>query len=240
MAAETGHDLFISYQRADRELVASVARKLEARGVSVWYDAAIDGGAGWRETAAELGRSDILAVFFSDACNQSSQLNKELALADTQGKPVAPILIEDAQPRGPLLHDLADRRWIEAWPDPAGQVDALVDHLAAIAGKPSEARPEPIESSYDPTTSDHAPSRRAADYSGLRGTRRRGLIVLAPAILIGAALAVIAMNQFDFPATALAGLGLVWAGLSGLAVAVYGVLARRRAIRAFRSNLKKL
>ena len=43
--AESGtvHDIFVSYRRADRELVASVVRRLEQRGVTVWYDANIEG-----------------------------------------------------------------------------------------------------------------------------------------------------------------------------------------------------
>lgn len=130
------HDIFISYRRADRELVAAVARRLEARGVGVWYDAEIEGGADWRETIVEaLTDSDMLAIFFSEACNASRQLKKELAVADSLAKPVIPILIENTQPRGAYLYELADRNWIQAWPDPMAQIDVLVDHLATLAGK---------------------------------------------------------------------------------------------------------
>ena len=83
--AETAqkYDIFVSYRRADRELVASVVRRLEARGVGVWYDANIEGGADWRET---LTNSDMLAIFFSEECNSSRQLKKELAVADSLAK----------------------------------------------------------------------------------------------------------------------------------------------------------
>jgi hypothetical protein len=130
------YDIFISYRRTDRELVASVVRRLEARGVGVWYDAEIDGGADWREVIVEaLTSSDMLAIFFSEECNNSRQLKKELAIADTLGKPVVPILIENTQPRGAYLYELADRNWIQAWPDPMDRVDELVEHLATLAGK---------------------------------------------------------------------------------------------------------
>ena len=113
------YDIFISYRRADRELVASVVRRLEARGVGVWYDAEIEGGADWRETIVEaLTDSDMLAIFFSEDCNNSRQLKKELAVADSLGKPVVPILIENTQPRGAYLYELADRNWIQVLPDP--------------------------------------------------------------------------------------------------------------------------
>lgn len=130
------YDIFISYRRSDRELVATVTRRLEARGVGVWYDAEIEGGADWRETIVEaLTHSDMLAIFFSEECNNSRQLKKELAVADQLAKPVVPILIENTQPRGAYLYELADRNWIQMFPDPMERIDELVDHLATLAGK---------------------------------------------------------------------------------------------------------
>jgi hypothetical protein len=46
-----------------------------------------------------------------------------------------PILIENTQPRGAYLYELADRNWIQAWPDPMDRVEELVEHLATLAGK---------------------------------------------------------------------------------------------------------
>jgi hypothetical protein len=130
------YDIFISYRRSDRELVASVVRRLEERGVAVWYDAEIEGGADWRETIVEsLTNSDMLAIFFSEECNNSRQLKKELAVADSLGKAVVPILIEDTQPRGAYLYELADRNWIQAFPEPMEKIEELVEHLATLAGK---------------------------------------------------------------------------------------------------------
>jgi hypothetical protein len=133
---EMKYDIFVSYCRSDRELVAAVVQRLEARGVGVWYDADIEGGADWRETIVEaLTHSDMLAIFFSEDCNNSRQLKKELAVADSLGKPVVPILIENTQPRGAYLYELADRNWIQAWPEPMDRIDELVEHLATLAGK---------------------------------------------------------------------------------------------------------
>ena len=132
----TVHDIFVSYRRADRELVASIVRRLEQRGVTVWYDANIEGGADWRETIVEaLTNSKLLAIFFSEECNNSRQLKKELAVADALEKPVVPILIENTQPRGAYLYELADRNWIQIYPDPMAHMDELVEHLATLAGK---------------------------------------------------------------------------------------------------------
>lgn len=130
------YDIFVSYRRSDRELVASIVRRLEARGLAVWYDAEIEGGSDWREVIVEaLTDSSMLVIFFSEDANNSRQLKKELAVADSLGKPVVPILIEDTRPRGAFLYELADRHWIQAFPDPMEKIDELVEHLATLAGK---------------------------------------------------------------------------------------------------------
>lgn len=130
------YDIFISYRRTDRELVAHIVRKLEERGAAVWYDAEIEGGADWREIIVEaLSNSDMLVIFFSEACNQSRQLKKELAVADDMGKPVVPILIENTKPKGAYLYELADRNWLQAFPDPMSHSKDIVDHLIALARK---------------------------------------------------------------------------------------------------------
>lgn len=130
------HDIFISYRRSDRELVAQVVRKLEANGVGVWYDAEIDSGADWRESIVEaLTAADMLVIFFSEECNSSRQLKKELAIADSLEKPVIPILIEDTKPKGAYLYELADRNWLQAFPDPHSKIDTIVSHLTALAEK---------------------------------------------------------------------------------------------------------
>lgn len=130
------YDIFVSYQRANREFVAQVVRRLEAAGIVAWYDANIDGGADWRETiVAALEASDMLVIFFSEDCNNSRQLKKELAVADSLNKPVVPILLEDTRPRGAYLYELADRNWIQAWPDPVSKIEELVGHLKALTSK---------------------------------------------------------------------------------------------------------
>ncbi len=130
------YDIFISYRRTDRELVAHIVRKLEARGASVWYDAEIEGGADWREIIVDaLSNSDMLVIFFSEACNHSRQLKKELAVADNMEKPVIPILIEDTKPKGAYLYELADRNWLQAFPEPMSHAKDIVDHLITLAEK---------------------------------------------------------------------------------------------------------
>ncbi len=131
---QTTH-VYISYGRGDREMVAAIARRLEARGLSVWYDARVAGEEGFNdEIAARLREAAIMALLFSDECNNSQQVAQELALADELEKPVVPILMEAAAPRGALLFDLADRCWLQAYPEPRLHADTLASLLAHIAG----------------------------------------------------------------------------------------------------------
>jgi hypothetical protein len=171
------HDIFVSYRREDRELVVAVVRRLDARGVKTWYDANVEGGSDWRETtAAELSDSGMLVVFFSEEMNNARQLKKELQVADGAGKPVVPVLIEDTRPRGGYLYDLADRNWIEAYPDPMGQVEDLVEHLARLAGR--SATPAANDGSDGPKAANddlgpRAAPVKAADYVGKVDQRGR-------------------------------------------------------------------
>lgn len=357
------YDIFVSYRRADRELVAAVVRRLEERGVGVWYDANIEGGADWRETIVEaLTNSDMLAVFFSEDCNNSRQLKKELAVADMLAKPVVPILIENTQPRGAYLYELADRNWIQVFPDPMSRIDELVEHLAVLAGKSegglAGARPSkkiapqdvPVPAARAPglevleekeqklddaigeliseaVEPDRAPPKKVEDYVGRVGSggkpvkkladippfRLVDLLALLPAWIGIAAwqivtaggqytpdmldrgAAIIAMYCLAFAGlygavvfpvryylrqrrvldaflkylatsamflvagagVVLSGMdrgylqgadfmnflrmfGLAWAGFTIIAFAIYGALAGQRAIRSFRSNIRKI
>ncbi len=129
-------DIFLSYRRTDREFAAQLVRELEKRGLTVWYDADIEGGQDWREEiVTALQASKMLVILFSESCNESRQLKKELAVADSFEKPVVPILIENCRPKGAYLYELADRNWIEAWPEPHSRINELVGLLTALAGK---------------------------------------------------------------------------------------------------------
>ena len=46
-------DVFVSYKAEDRARVEPLVERLEAEGLSVWWDARVSGGEAWRETIAE-------------------------------------------------------------------------------------------------------------------------------------------------------------------------------------------
>jgi hypothetical protein len=90
-------DVFVSYRRTDKEFVERFVYALENQGPEVWWDADIGGGDDWRDSIVEnLADSDCLVIVFSESCNASKQLVKELAVADHLNKVVIPIKIDDA------------------------------------------------------------------------------------------------------------------------------------------------
>lgn len=132
------YDFFLSYRRTDQALARSLAGALEGRGVRVWWDDRIEGGEDWREAiVTSLEASDALVILFSDACNSSKQLRKELAVADHLDKQIIPVLIEPTVPRGHFLYELASLNWLQIYPDPASKVEELSDRLVSELNLPA-------------------------------------------------------------------------------------------------------
>jgi len=124
------HDIFLSYSHTDQEIADRFIQIGSSRGLSVWYDKLILGGQDWRGAIVEaLSQSTIMLIFFSDATNKSAQLIKELAIADRLGKLVMPVLVEDIEPSGAYLYEMATRNWIYLHPEPTSRLEWLVENL---------------------------------------------------------------------------------------------------------------
>lgn len=226
---DTPFDIHISYRRGDRDLAASLARRLEERGVATQYDAGIGGG---RTLAPEAGpeQARILVILASSEAPDARDLKRELAAADRLARPVVTLLIEDIEPKGATLQALADRIWIRAHPEPMARIDEIVELLATLAGKPTP-KPAPAppadtlegrERSLDAAISDllsdkvDAASRAPTD----------------PAAYVGRA------NSGGKPAPARG--GPIAAAATVVTLGAYGALAKRDALKRFRANVKRL
>ncbi|MEZ6012127.1 MAG: hypothetical protein R3C08_09695 [Hyphomonas sp.] len=131
-----------------------------------------------------------MIILFSEACNDSKQLRKELALADELNKVVIPVLIENAKPKGHFLFELASRNWLQIFPDPESKLSGLSEKLLEIVGRPTPtspaiAAPQPVAPT--PTISTELP--KQADE--LRTRQRRHFLPFKPMdlpVLLGAPL----------------------------------------------------
>jgi len=162
------YDIFLSYRRSDRPIARDLVAELEARGVAVWWDEKIEGGEDWRDAIVDgLERSSSLVILFSDECNASKQLKKELAIADTLDKLIIPVLIEETQPKGHYLYELASRNWIQIFPNAEQKTAKLAEKLAAtldgadLLSRPSSPAEAPA-AAPSPTETAPAPTARAA------------------------------------------------------------------------------
>lgn len=226
---DTPFDIHISYRRGDRDLAASLARRLEERGVATQYDAGIGGG---RTLAPEAGpeQARILVILASSEAPDARDLKRELAAADRLARPVVTLLIEDIEPKGATLQALADRIWIRAYPEPMARIDEIVELLATLAGKgapkpapaPAAETLEGRERSLDAAISDllsdkvDAASRAPTD----------------PAAYVGRA------NSGGKPAPARG--GAIAAAATVVTLGAYGAMAKRDALKRFRANVKRL
>jgi TolB-like protein len=126
-------EIFISYRRADEAWARLLHAQLQAQGVEAWYDAQIGAGQDWRSaTAKALENARIFVLLFSAAAAQSEDIAKELAAAIYSKKLVVPVRIEDIQPTGAFLYELASRNWVNAFEHTEAKLAELAQSLAKL------------------------------------------------------------------------------------------------------------
>jgi len=89
--------IFISYSRADSRIVDRIDSELERHGFDCWVDRSdIGAGAAWRAEIAQAIRDcDAFVLVFSPRAAGSANITKELALAENNGKPIFPVVLEN-------------------------------------------------------------------------------------------------------------------------------------------------
>ena len=126
-------EIFICYRRSDQDKARLLHTLLKRRGVDAWYDVLVGAGEDWRRTTARaLDAAPIFVLLFSKSASQSDDISKELAAATFSKKLVVPVRIENIQPSGEFLYELASRNWFDAFEDTEARFEVLADRLAAL------------------------------------------------------------------------------------------------------------
>src|SRR5471032_1333128 len=126
-------EIFISYRRADEAWARLLHSQLRAEGVEAWYAAHVGAGQDWRvATAKALQTSRIFVLLFSQAAAESEDIAKELAAAIYSKKLVVPVRIENIQPTGAFLYELASRNWVNAYDNTEAKLAELAQSLAKL------------------------------------------------------------------------------------------------------------
>ena len=120
--------LFISHVSEDRAAATEIVEELERRGVRCWiaprdvrpgrpYDDEI-------ATAIEASRAMLL--IFSERCNTSDYIRREVTVAGESHKMVIPFRIENAQPKHGLRVRLSDLHWLDGFVSREQAIDELI------------------------------------------------------------------------------------------------------------------
>ncbi len=106
-------DIFISYNREDRERARVVASALEAEGVSVWWDAALRAGETYDEvTEQNLRSAGAVVVLWSKRSANSKWVRAEATVGE-RSSTLVPVLIEDCE--RPIRFELVQTADLRHW-----------------------------------------------------------------------------------------------------------------------------
>lgn len=127
-------DLFICHVTEDRTVANDLVGELEKRGLQCWFAPRdINGGRPYDDAIADaLEDCRAMLLVFSDRCNDSDYIRREVTVAGENGKLVIPLRIEDAKPRKGLKVRLADLHWIDAFVERERALDQLVATLGKL------------------------------------------------------------------------------------------------------------
>lgn len=106
-------DVFISYNREDRETARLVANALEAEGFSVWWDAALRAGETYDEvTEQNLRGAGAVVVLWSKRSSNSKWVRAEATVGE-RSSTLVPALIEDCE--RPIRFELVQTADLRHW-----------------------------------------------------------------------------------------------------------------------------
>ena len=142
--ADSDHFLFVSHVSEDRAAALEIVDELERRGVPCWIAPRnVQPGHPFDdEIVAALDRCRAMLLIFSEHCNESEYIRREVTVAGENRKVIIPFRIEDAQPRRGLRVRLSDLHWIDGFAAHERAVDELARRFAPSAAE-EENRPPP-------------------------------------------------------------------------------------------------
>jgi len=142
--------LFVSHVTEDRAAAMAIVAELEKRGVRCWIAPRnIAPGSRFDDQIADaIEACRAMLLIFSDHCNHSEYIHREITVAGESHKLIIPFRIEEVQPKRGLRVRLSDLHWIDGFVER----ERAIDELAAAMTQPPEtpretpaAPPQPAE-----------------------------------------------------------------------------------------------
>lgn len=111
-------DVFISHSSKDKVIADKMCEALEAKGLKCWIAPRdITPGSEWAVAISDaIATIKVMVVIYSANSAASTQVPKELGLADKRGKFIVPYKIDDMELTGAFDYYLAGAHWIVANP----------------------------------------------------------------------------------------------------------------------------
>jgi hypothetical protein len=129
--AEPDLFLFVSHVAEDRDAAMEIVDELERRGVNCWIAPrnVTPGNRFDDDIADAIDASRAMLLIFSDLCNESEYIHREVTVAGESQKIIIPFRIEDVQPRRGLRVRLSDLHWIDGFVSRERAIEQVTRHF---------------------------------------------------------------------------------------------------------------
>ena len=137
-----GHDVFISYGGADKEVAEQVCAALERAGVRCWIAPRNTlAGAYGRSIMEAIKAARMLVLVLSPHADQSPNVLTEVAEAFDRKLPLIPFRLAEFPVSDELRFYIRTQHWVDAFPKPVERhIPALLERVKSRLG-PAASRP---------------------------------------------------------------------------------------------------
>lgn len=128
------YDVFISYSSHDQEVVKRLCEYLEQHNIRCFVSYRdIPRGVVWASVIVEaMEQSRMMVVVFSEAFNNSQQVDREIEMASESHKPILTLRLSDAPFRAAKKYYLGNINWLDGFPEPDRAFGDVVANVARL------------------------------------------------------------------------------------------------------------
>lgn len=136
-------DVFISHSSLDKAIADHLCNELEAKGLKCWIAPRdIVPGSDWAAAISNaINSTKVMLLIYSHNSAQSTQVPKEVNIAEKKGKFIIPYKIDDAELMGAFDYFLTGAHWIVANP---AMDDYKVDELYGVITGVMQVAPQSV------------------------------------------------------------------------------------------------
>jgi hypothetical protein len=156
--------LFVSHVSEDVDASSRIVDELERRGIRCWIAPRnVQAGKPFDDQIAEaIDQSRAMLLVFSERCNESDYIRREVTVAGEAGKIIIPFRIENAEPKRGLRVRLSDLHWIDGFVARERALDEVLRTVGTTTNQEAtELQPETSGITPNREHPQHAPKENA-------------------------------------------------------------------------------